>query len=253
MKIATSRLLLSAAAVALVAAACTSSSMSDDASSPDSATDAGLDAAPSDAAHATDATTSPIDAGVDALPDAAADASSDALADVTVDAPEDAMSGVDAAMDASPPQGVPVLAIGKITGATTAELTMIANGLTLANTTMATACFKTYVLSAKWTETNGLSQPQIWDKLCSGPINVDVDMYDGSWYEDHVSLTIGYENEPGTVHMNRYFVNTAYMVADNIIHEGEGHSQGFSHYGVKSTSVPYGLNNAFEACSPVPP
>jgi hypothetical protein len=43
------------------------------------------------------------------------------------------------------------------------------------------------------------------------------------------------------------------MVADNLIHEAEGHSQGFSHFKVKATSVPYGLNAAFEACSPVKP
>ena len=130
---------------------------------------------------------------------------------------------------------------------------MIADGVTLANATMKTSCFHDFVLSASWTETNGLTQPQIWDKLCSGTITVDVDMYLGTWYENHVSKTIGYENEPGTVHMNRYFVDSAYMVADNLIHEGEGHSQGFTHYGVKATSVPYGLNDAFEACSPVAP
>lgn len=149
--------------------------------------------------------------------------------------------------------GVPIIVLGKITGATAAEMPMIADGVALANTTMATACFKTFVLAASWTETDGLTQAQIWDKLCSGPVSVDVDMYTGSAYENYVSKTIGYEKEPGVVHMNRFFVDTAYMVADNIIHEAEGHSQGFHHYGVKATSVPYGLNDAFEACSPVAP
>jgi hypothetical protein len=148
---------------------------------------------------------------------------------------------------------VPVLVVNAITGATPAEVTMIGDGVALANATMKTACFKSFVLAASWTETEGLSQAQIYDKLASGPIAVDADMYTGSWYQNNVSRTVGYENEPGTVHMNRYFVDSAYMVADNLIHEAEGHSQGFSHFQVKATSVPYGLNAAFEACSPVKP
>jgi hypothetical protein len=39
------------------------------------------------------------------------------------------------------------------------------------------------------------------------------------------------------------------MVADNLIHEAEGHSQGFHHYQVMSTSQPYGMNYAYEGCS----
>jgi hypothetical protein len=162
-------------------------------------------------------------------------------------------SGTAGSGDVPVPTGVPFIVLGDITGATSAEQTMIVAGIALANETMATECFKNQVLSASWTETNGLSQQQIWDKLCSGPVAVDVDMYTGSWYQNHVTHTIGYEDEPGVVHMNRYYVDTAYMVADNVVHEAEGHSQGFSHYQVKATSVPYGLNGAFEACSPVDP
>lgn len=165
--------------------------------------------------------------------------------------------GADAAVDSArptedapePTTGWPTVAVAKITGATGDEPKMVADGVALANATMRTACFRDHVLSASWTETGGLTQAQIWDKLCKGTITVDVDLYMGSWYQNHVTHTVGYENEPGVVHMNRYYVNTAYMVADNIIHEAEGHSQGFTHYGVKATSVPYGLNAAFEACS----
>jgi hypothetical protein len=187
-------------------------------------------------------------------PSAEADSAStngqDALADVNTDTRVDPVGDADAPPAKSP---VPVLAVKNITGATSAEVTMIGEGVALANETMATKCFEDFVLSASWTETGGLTQAQIWDKLCGGTMTVDVDMYLGSWYENNVSRTIGYEKEPGIVHMNRYFVKTAYMVADNLIHEAEGHSQGFTHYGVKSTSVPYGLDDAFEACSPVPP
>ncbi len=203
---------------------------------------------------AVDTLTPTNDAGSDASPEAS-DAASDTAVHVE-DANVDTRTSTDTAAPADAPTtggGYPVLIVGKITGAESTEPTMIADGVKLANDTMKTSCFRDFVLSASWTETSGLSQAQIYDKLCSGPITVDVDMYLGTWYENHVSRTIGYEKEPGTVHMNRYYVNTAYMVADNLIHEGEGHSQGFRHDGVKATSVPYGLNDAFEACSPVKP
>ncbi|MGZ3419013.1 MAG: hypothetical protein ACXVEE_14170 [Polyangiales bacterium] len=179
--------------------------------------------------------------GADAIPETAIVAS---------DSAEDSASDT-LASDTGPIEtGFPVIVVGKITGATGDEPKMIADGVTLVNATMKTSCFRDFVLSASWTETNGLTQAQIYDKLCSGPITVDVDMYMGSWYDNHVTHTVGYEKEPGVVHMNRYYVNTANMVADNLIHEAEGHSQGFRHDGVKATSVPYGLNDAFEACAP---
>jgi hypothetical protein len=198
-----------------------------------------------------DAATDPIDGAVaDTTPTPTPDASPDAQPDTASDTAktDTAVSPPDAT-----PHGVPFIILGGITGATTAEEPMIKDGIALANQTMATTCFRDYVLKASWTETNGLTQQQIWDQLCSGPISVVVDMYMGSWYQNNVSKTIGYEDTPGIVHMNRYFVDTAYMVADNVIHEAEGHSQGFRHDGVKSTSVPYGLNAAFEKCSPVGP
>ena len=205
--------------------------------------------------EATNDIPSRVDAGVEPSP--TRDAASGIDAAAQPDAGHVVLPGLDAGMDAQvafdASQLFPELAVKIITGATTAERTMIADGVGLANLTMKTPCFKAAVLSARWTETNGLSQAQIYDKLCSGTVSVDADLYTGSWYQNNVSHTVGYENEPGTVHMNRYFVDTAYMVADNLIHEAEGHSQGFSHYAVKSTSVPYGLNAAFEACSPVPP
>lgn len=146
---------------------------------------------------------------------------------------------------------VPRIHVGQITGAQDAdELQMIATGAKLANQVMATPCFKAKVLSGQFTESNGLTALQIWAKLASKPVTVAVDMFTGSWKQNHVWKTIGYEDEPGLVHMNRWFVTTAYMVADNLVHEGEGHSQGFSHYQVKATSVPYRLNEFFEVCAP---
>lgn len=149
------------------------------------------------------------------------------------------------------PNLAPHMSVGTITGASPAEFSMIASGLSLANQKLSSACYKQWILAAHYTENNGLTQQQIWDLMVKQPISVDVEMYTGDWRANHVSKTIGYENDPydGVVHMNRYFVNSAYMVADNLVHEGEGHSQGFHHYGTFSTSDPYGQNYAFEGCS----
>lgn len=151
----------------------------------------------------------------------------------------------------SPTPTAPSISVGTISGATDAEVQMIAQGAQLANQKLAGACFKQWILAAKYTENNGLTQQQIWDLMVSHPVSVDVEMYTGTWSANHIAKTIGFENDPwdGIVHMNRYFVNSAFMVADNLWHEAEGHSQGFHHYGVKSSSDPYGMNYAGEGCS----
>ena len=97
-----------------------------------------------------------------------------------------------------------------------------------------------------------MNQNQIWAVLVGKPVAVGVDIYSGTFKANHIAHTIGYEADPpdGVVHMNRFFVHSAYMVADNLVHEGEGHSQGFRHDHNKATSEPYGMNLAFEACAP---
>lgn len=147
-------------------------------------------------------------------------------------------------IDAHP---TPKVILGTV-DATGSEIKKIKEGIELLNRAMSTASFKQKVLAAKFTETNDLSNQQIYDHLCANPITINVSVYTGSYVDNHFNHTIGYEDEPGTVHINRYFVFSAYEFADNIIHEAEGHSQGFSHYGVMATSVPYVLNDIFEEC-----
>jgi hypothetical protein len=92
----------------------------------------------------------------------------------------------------------PHVTVSAVTGALTGEPMLVAEGVALANRTMATECFKRFVLDAKWTETNGLSQAEIWDLLCRVPITVEVDLFTGTWYQNHVTRTVGYEDEPGS-------------------------------------------------------
>lgn len=131
-------------------------------------------------------------------------------------------------------------------------MTMIQQGLVNVNKVIASDCFRNAVLASNFTENQGLTAAQIWQRLSTRPVSVDVEMYTGTWWENHVEKTIGWEADPwdGIVHMNRYYVTTAYMVGDNLSHEAEGHSQGFTHYQVKATSEPYGMNDIYEKCAP---
>ncbi len=151
----------------------------------------------------------------------------------------------------APVQSGDRILIGKITGATTDEVQMIHNGAALANAMLDKRCYKQWILAAQYTENNGMSQAAIFDLVKTKPSTINVEMYTGSWKANHISKTVGYENDPfdGVVHMNRYFVDTAQMVGDNLIHEDRGHSLGFHHYGEHSTSQPYGMNYAYEGCS----
>jgi len=114
---------------------------------------------------------------------------------------------------------------------------------------VATECFKVQTLGAKFTETNNLTNQQIYDLVSTAQVTIDVEMYMGSWYANHISKTVGYEDEPGKVYMNRYFVYTSYNMGSTLLHEAMGHSLGFTHNGVKSTSVPYKFNDFFDLCA----
>jgi hypothetical protein len=150
----------------------------------------------------------------------------------------------------SPVLAFPQMQVSDISGALPNEIVFIRSGLDHVNTVLQSDCFKNAVLASNFTENQNLSGAQIYALQNSKVTTVKVVMYTGSWWANHISHTIGDENEPSTVYMNRYYVKGAYMVGDNLIHEGEGHSLGFTHYHVKSTSEPYGMNAIYESCAP---
>lgn len=154
------------------------------------------------------------------------------------------------AIDPSGPQ-VEMISVGEIKGATMMEKLMIAEGVKLANKRVQSNCFRQWVLAAHYTENNNLSQAAILDLSVKTPSKVNVEFFTGSFKQNFVWKTVGYENDPydGWVHMNRHFVKSAIDVGDNLIHEDRGHGLGFHHYGVKATSDPYGMNYAYEGCS----
>lgn len=131
------------------------------------------------------------------------------------------------------------------------ERDMVKRAIEDANTVMQSDCFKARVLAAVFTENRGMSSQKIWDLLASKPINVGVEMYDGSWKENYWYKTMGYDVGDGFVYANRYFVDDSLILMSLAAHEAEGHGQGFRHDFEKSTSVPYQLNDMIEACAAV--
>lgn len=140
----------------------------------------------------------------------------------------------------------PRIEIKSIRGATAQEIVMIEKGFEMANLVLASDWFKGRVLSAVFTETNGLTNQQIYDKLASDPIRVDVEMFTGTRWQNYVSKTMGYDIGDGVVYMNRFYVEDAETVGSLSTHEGEGHGQNFRHDFVKATSVPYQWNDLIE-------
>ncbi len=145
--------------------------------------------------------------------------------------------------------GIPSLVLNELKS-NDSEEDMVADGMVLANAIVGSECFKSGVLAANFTERNGLDNKGIYDLIRKKETPVNIKLYTGSWKANHVSRTIGYEKVPfdGWTYMNRYFVDTPYMVAQNIVHEALGHSNGFHHYKYKPSSVPYTLGTIFKKC-----
>lgn len=151
---------------------------------------------------------------------------------------------------ARPIDGVPSMALDKLKGAYGTEIDMVKRSFAEANDIMKTPCFMNKILGADFTEDNGLTNQQIYNLLASGVKKVNAEMYDGSWWENYVYKTMGYDIGDGTVYMNRFYADTTAIVRSLITHEGEGHGNGFHHYQAHSTSVPYQLNDFIEDCAP---
>jgi hypothetical protein len=106
--------------------------------------------------------------------------------------------------------------------------------------------FKDRILAAKLTETNGLSNLQIYNLICSGKDlyneseDRDIDVF-STMYTKNFSSTVGF-TYPNTwkTWINSKFFNRFYIweIFGNVIHEAL-HNFGFGHLKAHATSVPY--------------
>ncbi|APR87972.1 hypothetical protein A7982_13321 [Minicystis rosea] len=81
--------------------------------------------------------------------------------------------------------------------------------------------------------------------------SIKIHLFKGNNWENKVYRTVGRDVAPydPTVEMNTYFVHSARMVADNLLHEA-AHVRGYHHKNAHEwTSVPYMMNTIFEICT----
>lgn len=113
-------------------------------------------------------------------------------------------------------------------------------------------CFHDGIIAAQMTETLDLTNEEILDRILSG----------GTWWKspDHIddlelilyysrySRTMGYVNTNDEhIYINSKYFSDPETIGSLLAHE-YSHQEGFTHYGVMATSVPYTINKVFEAC-----
>lgn len=142
--------------------------------------------------------------------------------------------------------GTPGFYLGKIKGAYESEITMIKDAIHLLEKVVRSPYFEDEMMRAKFSRKNDKTNQDIFEMYTTRAFTVNVDIFSGSWAQNHWYKTVGYENGDGFVHVNRYFLTDYKMLASLIAHE-IAHELSFSHTSASdSTSVPYFMNAIVE-------
>lgn len=129
------------------------------------------------------------------------------------------------------------------------EIKKYKKGLELLELVINSKDFKDEILRAKFTETQGMTNRQVYDYIMSGrnlyftEVDKEIEIHVSMYYS--FRRVIGY-TKPSTwwTYLNRRMFRrmSADDIAGNAIHE-YCHNLGFSHYKRKRTSVPYQVGN----------
>lgn len=119
------------------------------------------------------------------------------------------------------------------------------------NRIAASARFKEEILKANCTETQDLTNEQVYEKLCSGnQLSADdedgVNDFKAVMYRSRFSRVVGYTYlTSATIYFNSRFFGFPMSIASNVAHEVM-HTHGFTHATTWSTSWPYTMNRIIE-------
>lgn len=130
-----------------------------------------------------------------------------------------------------------------------AERAMVDAAYADLNKVLSSESFKSKTLAARFTETQGMSNQQVYDLAVNkSPVAVDFTMFTGTWKQNHLWHTMGYEddNHPNVCFANRHFIRSKEVCASLLLHETM-HILGFHHKHDKATSVPYTMNRIYDA------
>lgn len=143
------------------------------------------------------------------------------------------------------------LSVGRVDARDDAERNHARDGVKLANVVLRSSCFKQAVAAARFANTGGDSNDDVYRKMTSGVATpFTVSFYTGDLISNYGWRTVGYEteNDRTTVHMNRHFVHDAFWVASNLLHEA-AHTFEYRHKSARQhDSVPYAMNAIFDRC-----
>lgn len=142
---------------------------------------------------------------------------------------------------------IPDFVVGDIKGASESERKMIIQAIGYVKQVVYSPEFKSAVMGATFTSTRGLSNIEIYNLFQTTLFVVNVDMFDGTWRQNHVWHTQGYEDpNDDYVHANRYFIQDALNMGSLILHELAHEPLMFTHSSASEyTSVPYACNAIF--------
>lgn len=137
--------------------------------------------------------------------------------------------------------------IGEIIAADENERQMCLSAIIGVRDILASPFFKEEVLAAKFTNTGGLTNEQIYEKYIKSKLVVNIAMFYGTYAQNHWYKTVGYDVETDDfVHANRFFVYEVIVLMSLIVHE-LAHALGFHHESsTEYSSVPYKMNEITE-------
>lgn len=143
--------------------------------------------------------------------------------------------------------GYPQVVIGSITSQSTEEYKMAEAAIELLNRVLKTEVFKNRLISTPMTETNNLNNEAIYALLSKRFYKINVEFFTGTFRQNYIYHTVGYDVGNGVTYCNRFFVKDPETLSSLLMHELM-HKLGFKHNKIKSTSVPYQMNKIIEYC-----
>lgn len=116
------------------------------------------------------------------------------------------------------------------------------------NDVLASDCFKNELSNRVFTENKNMTGGDIYKMMIEkSPLPARISVFNGTWKQNYIWKTMGIDNGSGIVYLNSYFLTNENM-ASTILHEIM-HQLGFAHHKIKSTSVPYQMNDIYKECS----
>lgn len=144
------------------------------------------------------------------------------------------------------------LVLGKVTNqngarVTPEQLAIARKSIEKDNQVIVSDCFSDNVFNGHFEETNGLTNGQIFNLIASREIVINIEFFYGSFAQNYIYKTQGYDVGDGTVYANTFYIKDEKDLGSLNLHE-TGHRLGFHHYSNKNNSIPYQFNNFFDEC-----